>query len=450
MSRRIKWAYAAGLSLVLLVMNATALGYDAIRPDSVVMTAYLAIASALMTVPDVRIDQGRLTLNGITAGAAAILLNPLNATIASLTIVLGAPRRRGAWPLLVNPLIFSIGPCVGALATRLLSGESSQRPSLLVRLAVLGVMTAANLVLASTAIGVQERESPWLVLRRNVSPAFSVAFGYFVLAALLMSYVLDGSALGYVLATIVCVLSLALTDSIAGRRIRRVLESELTDADRHLFHSRAVDGVVHNLRNHIATAHAYLKEIDPRKLDDVDRESLTTATGATEDAVTVLHTLAQGATPKVSYAPNPVDLNELASQAAGLARARARTKEIQLAVRESASNVKVKADPLLIREVMTNLVNNAIDAAPQGGRVEIVTGRRNNGWPYVSVGDNGAGVSDDNRHHLFEPHFTTKEGGTGLGLFMSYGVVREHQGELVYSGDRHGAVFTVVLPPFSA
>jgi signal transduction histidine kinase len=97
---------------------------------------------------------------------------------------------------------------------------------------------------------------------------------------------------------------------------------------------------------------------------------------------------------------------------------------------------------------MTNLVNNAIDAAPADGHVEITTGHRSNGWPFVSVADNGPGVPEDQRHHLFEPHFTTKEGGTGLGLFMSYGVVREHQGELTYSGSSRGAVFTVILPPF--
>jgi signal transduction histidine kinase len=256
--------------------------------------------------------------------------------------------------------------------------------------------------------------------------------------------------MGYLLATIVCVLALALTDTIAGRRVRRVLESELSDADRHLFHSRAVEGVVHNLRNHVATAVGYLKEIRQDRLEPVDRDAVNMATDAASDAVTVLRSLAQGATPKVSYAAEPIDLNELVTRALSMARPRARSKEIQLGIREAPDEVKVKADPLLLREVITNLVNNAIDAAPTGGRVELRTGRRGNGWPYFSVVDSGPGVPDDNRHHLFEPHFTTKEGGTGLGLFMSYGIVKEHQGQLSYEGNRRGAVFTVTLPPFPA
>jgi signal transduction histidine kinase len=250
------------------------------------------------------------------------------------------------------------------------------------------------------------------------------------------------------LATLVCVLALPLTDTIAGRRVRRVLESELSDADRHLFHSRAVEGVVHNLRNHVATAVGYLKEIDPHRLDPVDRESLDTATSAANDAVSVLRTLSQGATPRVSYAPDPVDLNELVTRALGMARPRARNKEVQLAIRESPDDVKVRADPLLMREVITNLMNNAIDAAPSGGHVTATSGRRGS-RPYFSVSDDGPGISDDNRHRLFEPHFTTKEGGTGLGLFMSYGIVREHQGQLTYEGSRRGAIFTVILPPFA-
>jgi len=250
------------------------------------------------------------------------------------------------------------------------------------------------------------------------------------------------------LASIVFVLALALTDTIAGRRVRRVLESELSDADRHLFHSRAVEGVVHNLRNHMANAVGYLREIDARRLDPVDRESLEIATAAANDAVTVLRDLSQGATPRVTYSADPVDLNELVTRAVGMARPRARTKEVQLAVRETPQALHVRADPLLMREVITNLLNNAVDAVDHGGRVEATTGRRGNGWAYVSIADNGPGISDDQRHRLFEPHFTTKEGGSGLGLFMSYGIVREHQGKVIYEGNRRGAVFTVTLPPF--
>jgi signal transduction histidine kinase len=120
-----------------------------------------------------------------------------------------------------------------------------------------------------------------------------------------------------------------------------------------------------------------------------------------------------------------------------------------MALRETPDDVGVRADPLLLREVITNLVNNAIDAVPQHGHVELKTGRRGNGSPYFSVSDDGPGVPEESRHHLFEPHFTTKEGGTGLGLFMSFGIIREHQGQLVYEGNRRGAVFTVILPAFN-
>jgi signal transduction histidine kinase len=304
------------------------------------------------------------------------------------------------------------------------------------------------LVLVVLAFRIRDGEPVRSVIRKTFTASFFAAFAYFGLASLLISYVLDGSPLGYFLATIVCVLALALTDTISGRRVRRVLESELSDADRHLFHSRAVEGVVHNLRNHMANAVGYLKEVDPRRLDPVDRASIETATAAATDAVTVLKSLSQGATPRVTFASDPVDLNELITRALGMARPRARSKEVQLALRESPEPVNVRADPLLLREVATNLVNNAIDAVPVHGHVELRAGRRGNGWPYFSVADDGPGVADDNRHHLFEPHFTTKEGGTGLGLFMSYGIVREHQGQLIYEGNRRGAVFTVTLPAF--
>src|SRR6266699_2634212 len=439
------WAFLLGLIALLVAMNVGFRNDDAVRTDLVTNVVYLAAAAALMSLPVVKLERGRLTLTGIIAVAAAILLNPLDATLVSLLV--GIENIRAPWPLLGNSLIFAVATSAGALISVAMGG--AHPPAFAGRLLVVLTVTLANLVIASVALGLLRRESPAAVLRHNVTSSFFIAFGYFALAGLLISYVLDGSLLGYFLATIVCVFALALTDTIAGRRVRRVLESELSDADRHLFHSRAVEGVVHNLRNHVATAVGYLKEIDPRRLDPVDREAIETATAAANDAVTVLRSLAQGATPRVTYATEPVDLKELASRALGMARPRARTKEVELALRESPDDVRVKADPLLLREVLTNLLNNAIDAAPERGRVVLTIGKRGNGWPYFSVSDNGPGVSDENRHHLFEPHFTTKESGTGLGLFVSYGIIREHQGQLLFEGNRRGAVFTVVLPPFS-
>jgi signal transduction histidine kinase len=441
----VTYGYLTVVALAVVLLNLSDRQEILRHPDSVFEVLFLILAVIIVSSFDVSIERGRLTLSGIAIGAAAIVLNPLDATVVGLA--LGVPMvRRGRWPIIGNALMAAVYAAVGATLAARLGTANDVSPWL--RIVVVTIVNLASWVIVALGLSIRTGEPISSIVRHNFTRPFYFAFGYFGLAALLVSYVLDGSVRGYLLATIVFVLALALTDTIAGRRIRRVLESELSDADRHLFHSRAVEGVVHNHRNHVASAAGYLKEIDLNRLDPVDREAVETATAAANDAVTVLRSLSEGATPRVSYAQGPVDLNELVARASGMARPRARTKEVELGLRESSEDVKVKADPLLLREVITNLVNNAIDAAPKNGRVDLSTGRRSNGWPYISVSDNGPGVPERNRHHLFEPHFTTKEGGTGLGLFMSYGIVREHQGDLIYSGSNRGAVFTVVLPPY--
>jgi signal transduction histidine kinase len=431
---------------LIAIGNLATLGQSVAHRDSVILVVFLILAAVVLGRASVALDRGRLTLSGLALGPAALLLNPIDATVVGLSLGLTFAAR-GSSRILTNALLSGAYAGFGAAVATHWFGDADL--SIGARLLVLCIMWICSWVLLAASFSFFLGESISSIVRRNFTPSFYAAYGYFTLGSLLISYVLDGSALGYFLAIIVWTLALALTDTIAGRRVRRVLESELSDADRHLFHSRAVEGVVHNLRNHIATAVGYLKEIDTKRLDPVDREAVETAKAAANDAATVLHSLAHGATPRVTYATEPVDLNELVSRALDMARPRARAKHIELGLHETPDIVRVRADPLLLREVATNLVNNAIDAAPTNGKVELGTGRRSNGWPYFSVQDNGPGVADENRHHLFEPHFTTKETGTGLGLFMSYGIVREHQGRLNYEGSRRGAVFTVELPPYS-
>jgi signal transduction histidine kinase len=109
--------------------------------------------------------------------------------------------------------------------------------------------------------------------------------------------------------------------------------------------------------------------------------------------------------------------------------------------------VLANGDPAMLREVATELVINALQAVQHGGSVKLSVGTRRGGWASLSVTDSGPGISDQQRDHLFEPHYTTKPSGTGMGLFTAFGVVREHGGQLIYEGGpKPGAVFTVLVP----
>jgi CheY-like chemotaxis protein len=107
----------------------------------------------------------------------------------------------------------------------------------------------------------------------------------------------------------------------------------------------------------------------------------------------------------------------------------------------------VDGQALELREVVTNLILNAVDALPRGGRIRIVT-REHAGRVEMSVADTGVGMSDAVRRRIFEPFFSTKgPRGTGLGLAMVYGIVSRHGGEvLVDTTEGVGSTFTIRLP----
>jgi len=101
-----------------------------------------------------------------------------------------------------------------------------------------------------------------------------------------------------------------------------------------------------------------------------------------------------------------------------------------------------------LKQVFLNLVLNAIDAMPEGGEIT-VSGNENNKWVSVSLADNGVGISAENLDRIFDAFFTTKSSasGVGLGLSVSYGIVRGHGGRIeVESAPGAGSKFTVKLP----
>ena len=112
----------------------------------------------------------------------------------------------------------------------------------------------------------------------------------------------------------------------------------------------------------------------------------------------------------------------------------------------------VVGNPAELREVLVNLILNAVDAMPKGGILTITTesipDSRSPTAVVVRAADTGVGMTEEVRKRFFEPFFTTKAGrGTGLGLSVAYGIVTRHGGEIsVESREEKGSVFTIRLP----
>ncbi len=154
------------------------------------------------------------------------------------------------------------------------------------------------------------------------------------------------------------------------------------------------------------------------------------------------------------------DLRELVKESLELLRPLADKRDVRLELAQSDGVQSASVDPGQIQQVIANLVVNAIQAMPRGGAatVSLRTGR---GMPPADVGerevdyvclrvqDEGEGIAEEHLSHIFEPFFTTKDigEGTGLGLAVTYGIVREHDGWVTAeSAVNVGTVMSVFLP----
>ena len=150
----------------------------------------------------------------------------------------------------------------------------------------------------------------------------------------------------------------------------------------------------------------------------------------------------------------PIDLNTVVQSCVESSRHRAVVKGVALELHLSPDLPPVLGNRDRLETVVLNLINNALDAAEDGdqpGLVTVESGRgadRDGPTVVIKVSDTGPGISEDNLGRIFDPFFTTKEEGhgTGMGLFLSYGIVADHRGQLDIKNGRRGVEATVALP----
>ena len=148
--------------------------------------------------------------------------------------------------------------------------------------------------------------------------------------------------------------------------------------------------------------------------------------------------------------PKKIDLNEMMESIIFLTQHKMNLLNITLDLNLPQGPFKVWGDYTQIQQCLTNLVFNAMEAMPEGGRLSISGGLHEEDREiWLEFSDTGLGIEPDHLGMIFEPFFTTKSEvqGVGLGLSMVYGIIREHHGRItVESEPGQGAVFRLVLP----
>jgi signal transduction histidine kinase len=240
------------------------------------------------------------------------------------------------------------------------------------------------------------------------------------------------------------------------------LQQQIIDQERLRALGTMASGIAHDFNNVLMIISGYsdMLLLRPEKLGDPDRvrSSLETIGTASRDAAEIVRRLREFSRPYNKEEENylPVSLNKLVAEAVNLSLPKWRTQTQANGITIEMLTELDEAPPISgvaseLREVLVNLIFNAVDAMPQGGRIVIRTGVRE-GQVYLDVEDAGTGMTEETRPRCLEPFYTTKgDRGTGLGLSITYGIIRRHGGVIrLHSELNQGTTFTLLLPMLEA
>lgn len=206
-------------------------------------------------------------------------------------------------------------------------------------------------------------------------------------------------------------------------------------------------GIVHDVKTPLAVIRGLAEEAQEEMGPALIQESLATIREQATRANTIVTDLlkfARQSNPEKRYQ----DICDTVQAAVRLTDFLARKGQVTVNVAATSEHIYTSYDAQLMEQVFVNLIQNAIQAMPGGGKLDILV-RENEQWIGVAVRDTGVGIPEEDLLRIFDPFFTTKpEGeGTGLGLSVSYGIVAQHQGQItVDSKVGKGTMFIVRLP----
>jgi signal transduction histidine kinase len=215
-------------------------------------------------------------------------------------------------------------------------------------------------------------------------------------------------------------------------------------------------GIAHDFNNALTMVIGFAELLGleiKEKLNSEQFDCLERILQSGKDAAKIVERLREFYRPTDEMEPRTsVDLNLLVTQAVGLTAPKWREQTRAAGIRLDVDTYLGKISPVSgnaaeLREILTNLIFNSVDAMPDGGRIAITT-KMDRGEVLLAVSDKGSGMPEEVRQRCFEPFFTTKgDKGTGLGLSAVYGIVQRHDGKIdIDSEIGEGTTFTIRFP----
>jgi len=233
---------------------------------------------------------------------------------------------------------------------------------------------------------------------------------------------------------------------------KKKMEEQLFQAEKLRAIGEMASGVAHDFNNALAVILGNTQLLLYTAKDEELRETLQTIEKVSKDAAQTVRRLQDFTRKKVHQELFKLDVNSIVKDAMEMTKPKWKDEVQGRGIHiEMVSNLKevppVKGNASELREVISNIIFNAIEAMPEGGKIAIRTFCRKENV-YVQISDTGIGMTEEVRKKVFEPFFTTKPfSNTGLGLSMSYGIIKRFGGEIdVESSIGRGATFTLSFP----
>ncbi len=236
----------------------------------------------------------------------------------------------------------------------------------------------------------------------------------------------------------------------------RQAQDQIVQAEKLRAMGEMASGVAHDFNNVLAVVlgniQLLLHQLDRLRPEEI-REGLKVIERSSKDGAETIRRIQEFTGVRRDKEFTSFALNEIVAEVVNITQPRwkdqAQKKGIQVKLTTQLGDIpSIMGNPSEVREVLTNIIFNAVDAMPKGGELTITTQPQAEDWVEVRIADTGIGMTEEVKKRVFDPFFTTKGvTNSGLGMSVSYGIIRRHGGEiLIESESGKGTTFIIHLP----